>query len=232
MSDTFRLNPRGQVKINLSWSPKRTDFMSGKTQIQRRRINAKKSYSFTVCGGRKDYDWLIKFYNEHYGQLKSFSFTYDGITETVYFGSALQVKVKREVGVIVGFTAEVSLDIDKRGIVAKAVPLESDELPRATANVTYSSDWNTKVYTQGSSTKRRKEYEKPREKLSVKFVGGKRERDRVIGLYESHEMTPCLFPYDGKMVKVRLPEAITVTDYREIKQIVGYSCEMDLEIVE
>ena len=227
----FKLNPKGQVKISLSWSPQRTDFMSGKSQHQRRRINAKKSYSFTVCGGRRDYDWLISFYNEHYGQLKPFVFNYDGKSETVYFGSALSVKVKREVGRIIGFTADVSLDIDKRGKVTKATPSESDILPKATANVTYSSDWNTKIYTEGASTNRRKEYKRQREKLSVKFKGGKRERDRVISLYESHEMTPCLFPYDGKMVKVRLPETITITDYREIKQIIGYSCEMDLEIV-
>ena len=96
--------------------------------------------------------------------------------------------------------------------------------------MTYSSDWNTKVYTT-SSTQRRLENESPTRKLSVKFSGGKKERDKVISLYESHEMTPCLFPYDGKMVKVRLPESITITDYREIKNIIGYSCEMDLELV-
>ena len=233
MSDlqTFRLNPKGQVKISLSWAPKRTDFMSGKSQHQRRRINAKKSYSFTVCGGRKDYDWLVQFFNAHYGQLKPFLFNYDGKSETVYFGSSLSVKVKREVGKIVGFTADISLDIDKRGKIAKATPSENDTLPKAKAEVTYSSDWNTKIYSQGTSTNRRKEYKKPREKLSVKFKGGKKQRDQVMQLYESHEMMSCLFPYDGKMVKVRLPESITITDYREIKSIIGYSCDMDLEIV-
>ncbi|BAL84690.1 hypothetical protein SELR_pSRC400390 (plasmid) [Selenomonas ruminantium subsp. lactilytica TAM6421] len=228
---TFKLNPKGQVKISLAWAPKRTDFMSGKSQFQRRRINAKKAYSFTVCGGRKDYDYLMEFYNSHFGQLKPFYFDYDGKTEKVYFGSALQVKIKREVGKIVGFSANISLDIDKRGKIDKITPSESDVLPKATPAVTYSSDWNTKVYSSSPAVNRRKEYNKPREKLSVKFKGLKKERDRVIDLYESHADLPCLFPFDGKKVKVRLPDSITITDYREVKKIVGYECQMDLEIV-
>ena len=230
MADVFKLNPKGEVEINLSWSPQRIDFLSGKAQLLRRRINAKKSYSFKVCGGRKDYDWLLDFYDSHRGQFDGFYFDYDGKREVVFFGEALKVKVKRENGIIVGFTASISLELDHRGKVTKKPAKETDELPKATANVTYSSDWNTKVYTT-SSTQRRLENESPTRKLSVKFSGGKKERDKVISLYESHEMTPCLFPYDGKMVKVRLPESITITDYREIKNIIGYSCEMDLEIV-
>lgn len=228
--DVFRLNPKGDVEINLSWGPERIDFLSGKCQLLRRRIYAKKSYSFVVCGGRKDYDWLIKFYNDHRGQFDGFYFDYDGKREVVFFGNSLKVKVKRENGIIVGFKATIELELDHRSNVNIRPAGESDELPKATADVSYSFDWNTKVYTT-SSTERRLENETPTRKLSVKFKGGKRERDRVISLYESHEMTPCLFPYDGKMVKVRLPETITITDYREIKQIIGYSCEMDLEIV-
>ncbi len=233
MSDlqTFRLTPKGQVKISLAWAPKRTDFMSGKSQFQRRRINAKKAYSFTVCGGRKDYDYLMEFYNSHFGQLKPFYFSYDGKTEEVYFGSNLSIKVKREVGKIVGFSADISLDIDKRGKISKITPSENDMLPKATPAVTYSSDWNTKVYSASPAVNRRKEYDKPREKLSVKFKGLKKERDRIIALYESHADMPCKFKYDGKEIKVRLPESITITDYREIKNIVGYSCDMELEIV-
>lgn len=225
----FKLNPKGKVKMSLAWNPKQSDFMSGRTQHQRRRINAKKSYAFTVCGGRKDYDWLMEFYNAHYGQLKPFLFNYDGKQEEVYFGSALSVKIKREVGSIVGFSADVTLDLDKRGKVSKISPSESDELPKARPDVTRSVDWRTKIYG-ANATNRRKEYSEPVEKLSVKFQGTKKERDRLIALYESHEMLPCLFPFDGKLVKVRLPDSITITDYREIKNIVGYSCDMDLEI--
>ncbi len=228
--EVFKLNPKGKVEINLAWTPHRVEFMSGKSQFQRRRIYAKKSYSFTVCGGRKDYDWLRDFYNSHRGQFDPFYFDYDGKREIVFFGDKLKIKVKREVGKIVGFEASISLDLDFRRGMNLPVPKTTDELPKPTGGVEYSSDWNTKVYTT-STTKRRIEYESPREKLSVKFKGKKPERDKIIRLYESHEMLPCLLPYDGKKVSVRLPESITITDYREIKKIVGYSCEMDLEIV-
>lgn len=228
--EKFKLNPKGKVEISLSWTPQRVEFMSGKSQFIRRRIYAKKSYSFTVCGGRKDFDWLRDFYNSHRGQFEPFYFDYDGKREIVYFGEQLKVKLKREVGKIVGFTASITLELDSRQNMKLQPPKETDQLPKATASVQYSSDWNTKVYTT-STTERRLEYESPREKLSVKFQGKKAERDNLIKLYESHEMMPCLFPYDGKLVKVRLPESITITDYREVKRILGYSCEMDLEIV-
>lgn len=228
--DTFKLNPRGNVEITLSWAPTRVEFMSGKSQFMRRRIHAQKSYSFTVSGTRKDMDWLIQFYNDHRGQFDPFYFEYDGNKEVVYFGEALKVKAKREVGVIVGFEATLSLELDSRQGLVTYHASESDTLPEATAPVTYMSDWNTKVDSQ-NATARRMEYTAPRQKLSVKFRGLKKDRDKIMRIYESHEMKPCLFPLDGKLVKVRLPESVTFIDYREIKQIVGYSCEMDLEMV-
>ena len=205
--------------------------MSGRQQIRRKRINAKKSYSFTVSGSRKDFDYLIEFYNNHYGQLKPFIFKYDGNSEEVYFGSALSVKVKREVGEIIGFSAELSLDIDKRGTVKKITPSETDKLPNSRGEITYSSDWNTKVDAK-NVTKRRKEYVKPRQKLTVTFRGNKKNRDRLIELYESHASMPLLFPYDGKMMKVRFPDSISITDYREVNKIVGYECQTELEVLD
>ena len=175
-------------------------------------------------------DWLINFYNSHKGKFEPFYFSYDGHKEMVYFGDELKVKAKREVGVIVGFEAEISLDIDHRDGMPTYYASENDKLPKALAEITYTSDWNTKVDSK-VATERRVEYESPRQKLSVKFKGLKKDRDRIIQIYESHEMLPCLFPLDGKYVKVRLPESLTITDYREIKKIVGYSCDMDLEMV-
>lgn len=219
------------MKISLSWATKQIDFLSGKYQMLRRRIHAKKSYQFTVSGGRADYDWLLSFYNEHFGQQKPFTFQYDGNAETVYFGSTLQVKVKREVGVIVGFTAEIALEVDKRSGLKLPTPKTTDELPKATAEVTHSIDWDIKKIEMAQSVRRRKNYKKAKQKLSVKFKGLKKERDKIIQIYESHEMLPCLFPFDGKKIKVQLPTTLTITDYREIKQIVGYSCDMDLTVV-
>lgn len=172
----------------------------------------------------------MRFYNEHYGQLKPFIFKYDGGSEEVYFGSALSIKVKREVGKIVGFSADLSLDIDKRGKVRKITPSEKDELPKSRGEVTYSSDWNTKVDAQ-NATRRRKEYVKPREKYQVTFSGSKKNRDKIISFYESHSSMPLLFPYDGKKIKVRFPDSITITDYREVDTIVGFECQMELEVV-
>ena len=204
--------------------------MSGRQQIRRKRINAKKSYSFSVSGSRKDYDYLVKFYNDHYGQLRPFLFEYDGGMEEVYFGSGLSVKVKREVGKIVGFSAEITLDIDKRGKIKKITPSETDVLPKSRGEVTYSSDWNTKVDSR-NTTRRRKEYTKPREKLAVTFRGNKNNRDRLIALFEAHSAMPLLFPCDEKLIKVRFPDSITITDYREVNKIVGYECQMELEVV-
>lgn len=228
--DKFKLSPKGNVQISLSWGTKKIDFQSGKYQILRKRIHAKKSYQFTVSGLVKDLDWLTSFYNSHYGQLKPFLFEYDGKEETVYFGSSLQLDVKREVGKIVGFTASITLDLDHRNETFPT-PLETDILPRANGNISKTIDWNTKVYTT-SSTNRRKERNTPETKLSVKFKGTRKERDKIIALYESHEMTPLLFYYNNEQVKVRFPDSITITDYREIKTIVGYSCDMDLEVVD
>ena len=228
--DKFKLSPKGNVQISLSWGSKKIDFQSGKYQILRKRIYAKKSYQFTVSGLTKDLEWLTSFYNSHYGQLKPFLFEYDGNVETVYFGGSLQLEVKREVGKIVGFSASITLDLDHRTATTSKA-LESDVLPRASGNISKTIDWNTKIYTS-SSTTRRKERNTPETKLSANFKGSKKERDKIIALYESHEMIPLLFYYNNEKIKVRFPDSITLTDYREIKNIVGYSCDMDLEVVD
>lgn len=227
--DEFKFTPKGKVKVSYAWGNKETEFSTGKKQYRRWRIHAKKSYSFAVSGTTKTLESLMNFYNRQKGSLNPFYFTYDGVRELCHFTEALSPKLIRECGKVVGFTCSVGLTVDKQ-VTKYPVPSESDELPRPHKEITHKQDWLVKTIDMGA-TQYRSMRNTPKESLSVKFSGTKRDRDTIITLFNSHCKTPVTLKYGDKTAKVMFPDSIEITDYREIKNIIGYSCEMDLEIV-
>lgn len=228
MDKDFDITPMGNVKITYTWDNKSIQFESNKKQYLRRRIRPLKMYSFTVSG--LDLKKLVTFYNSCKGQRESFRFTYDGVTEYCHFGQAINPTVKRENGIIKAYSCDVILEVESQK-TKYPTPSENDVLPDVYSDTQRSYDWNTKVISLGQSKRYRRMGTKPMEKISGKWCGLKDERDKLISLFNSHCKVPLKFNFDGKTLNVRLPEKLEITDHRELKQIVGYECQMELEVV-
>lgn len=225
--DEFKFAPKS-VKINYAWSNREFEFESMEKQHPRTRIKAKKTYSFTVAG--TNIDEFIGFYNDHHGLLDPFYFTYDGVKELCYFSEAIAPKIYRECGTIVGFECEVSLEVDSQKASYSANPLETDMLPRPHGEITRKYDWGTQIVEMGASQRRMKS-PKARETITAKFSGAKSDRDKIIDLFNTHCKMPVILPMGNKQYRVMFPDSLTITDKREIKNIVGFETELELEVV-
>ena len=228
MERVFDITPMGNVKISYSWNSKEIQFESNKYQYLRRRVRPKKTYSFTVAG--LDLKKLVTLYNDCHGLAGSFSFTYDGVTEECHFAQAINPTVKREGGKIIAYECEVSLEV----VTQKkkyGVPSESDVLPTVYSDTSQSFDWKTKTVNMGQATKYRTMGKEPVRKISGLWCGLKDERDRLIDLFNSHCKMPLKFNFNGEVLNVRFPDRLDIIDHRELKDIVGYECQMELEVV-
>lgn len=227
--DEFKFSPRGKVKISYAWANKEMSFNTGVKQYRRWRIHAKKSYSFTLSGTAKVLDSLVGFYNKQKGCLNPFYFTYDGIKEMCHFSDAISPKLLRENGKVIGFTCEVGLTVVKQA-KTYPTPVETDLLPPPHKEITHKQDWGVKTIDMGA-TQYRSMFNNAKETLSVSFSGTKKDRDKIITLFNSHCKTPVTLKYGGRSCRVQFPDSLEITDLREIKKIVGYECKMDLEVV-
>ena len=227
--DKFLFFPYGEVKITYSWGSKETEYESGYKRYKRTRITSKKKYSFAISGLTKDMERLVRFYNDHKGQYKPFLFEYDGIEEICHFSDVLNITRLYECAVPVGFKCEVSLSVKKQRR-RYGSPSETDILPPPHGEIKQSIDHNVQVLEMGAEDRRIKSTY-PHEKLSCNWSGLKRERDKVIDLFNSHCRVPLLMKKGGKTYKVIFPDSLEITDIREQQRIVGYKTSMDLEVV-
>lgn len=227
--DIFSFVPYGKVKLGFAWSSNEYESENGTKLYCRKRVHAKKTYSFTVQGIREDMDKLIAFYNKQHGQLNPFFFEYDGIKDLCYFTNTLSVKQKVAAGEIQMYTCDIGLEVDAQSVSYPDASTD-DVLPSPYNEFTRSIDWNVQVLEMGA-TQRRAKSNKPHEKLSATWSGLKNERDTMIKLFNSHCRVPLKVMYDHKLISVILPDSMEITDYREGKNIVGYSCQMEVEIV-
>jgi hypothetical protein len=227
--DKFLFFPYGDVKITYAWGSKETEYESGYKKYKRVRIASKKKYSFTVSGLTKDMERLIRFYNDHQGQYKPFLFEYDGIEEVCYFSDVLNITRLYECATPVGFKCEVGLSVKKQKTKYGA-PLETNMLPAPYGEIKHSIDHNVQVLEMGAEGRRIKSTY-PHEKLSCNWSGLKKDRDRIINLFNSHCRIPLLMKKGSKVYKVILPDSLEITDRREQQRIVGYKTSMDLEVV-
>lgn len=226
----FDFVPVGTVKLSYAWSSKDTTFENGSKQYRRTRVKSKKTMGFTINGhGIGSLEKFIDFYNNQFGQLNPFWFTYDGVKELCYFSDTISPKIHMECGKIVGFECDVSLEVDDQS-TSYSTPSEDDVLPSPHGNITRSIDWNIQVLELGA-TGRRAKSKKPIEKLTCSFSGLKKDRDKIISLFNSHCKTPLILRYNGKDVKVKFPDSLEITDKREGTNIVGYECQIELEVV-
>ncbi len=228
MERIFDITPMGNVRITYSWNNKEIQFESLRYQYLRRRVKPRKTYSFTVAG--LDLKKLVQFYNDCHGLKDSFQFTYDGVTEECHFAQAINPTVKREGGIIKAYECAVSLEVVTQK-TKYGTPSENDVLPNVYGGTSKSYDWHTKVVSMGQSKRYRAMGNKPVEKISGTWCGLKPERDRLIALFNSHCKIPLKLKFNGEVVKVRFPDSLNIIDHRELKDIIGYECQMELEVV-
>ena len=225
---TFPFVPVGKVSVTYDWQSKNKEFENKSVQYMRRRIHAAKSYSFKVRG--KDLNKLITFYNNHRGQLDTFSFAYDGQIEVCRFSNSLNPTLYREGGRTVGFECEIGLLVEGVTTVYPA-PAETDLLPPLKNAVTKTYDWETGAVTYGVKTDYRLVRTKPKVTISGKWAGKKQDRDTIIKLFNSHSRKPASIRYEGEIIKVIMPDKLVITDLRETGTVVGFECSVDLEVV-
>ncbi len=226
--DKFNITPIGDVKITYDWGSEEITFESSVKQYKRRRIHAKKTYAFTVSG--IDLPALVKFYNDQRGQEKPFYFTYDGITEICYFGAPINPKCKRENGMVMGYSCDIILEVEKQEHDYPA-PNEHDVLPLPHGDTEEKLDWNTHIVSLGVLTRRGNRTQTPVRTVSCTWCGLKEDRDKIIELFNSHGRIPLELRYDGGRYKVILPGKLEITDHRELKTIVGFECQMDVQVI-
>lgn len=227
--DTFTLIPYGKVKVSYAWSSDEYESENGTKLYRRKRIHAKKTYSFTIQGIREDMDKLMDFYNAHHGQLDPFFFEYDGIKDLCYFSSTLAVKQTVAMKEIQMFSCDVALEVKAQSVSYPDASTD-DILPSPYKDFTRTIDWNVQVLEMGA-TDRRAKSDRKHEKLNATWSGLKPERDTMIKLFNSHCRVPLKMEYDHNIISVILPDTMEITDYREGHNIVGYECQMEVEIV-
>lgn len=227
--DIFPVVPKGEVKTTYQWNSKIITFESEKKSYYRKRIKAKKTYSFTVSGTK--FNLLVDFYNKQKGLLVPFYFTYDGITELCHFSQAISPKYIRELGSTKAYSCDVSLEVVKQASSYPS-PNGNDMLPPARGELNVEYNWNTSVLTLGENTDRREKSSKVFRKITGNWSGSKKDRDLIISLFNSHCRSPLKFNFDGNIVNVMFPDSLEITDIREMSTIVGYKCSIELEVVD
>ena len=136
----------------------------------------------------------------------------------------------RENGKIVAYSCEVSLEVEKQ---AKTYPVasESDVLPAPYGATDEQYNWNTQVVSMGVKSAWRNRQSKATRTIAGKWSGLKKDRDLLINLFNSHCRVPLTLRYNGETLKVMFPDKLEIKDKRELKTIVGYECQMELEVV-
>ena len=232
--DTFPFTPIGDVKVSYTWGNKEVEFDSGEKQYVRKRIHAKKGYSFTIGGMidyKKNFKVLLDFYNAHHGTKEKFLFDYDGKSEVVRFGSSIVPKCYRENGRIVTFSCSITLEVDKQQ-EDFGTPSIDDVIPVPLGETEETYDWHAGKVELGAMTDYYERRAKPMRKINAKFGGLKDTRDRIIRLFNAHCRTPLTYRNNGETLHVLLPDKLEITDHREAGSIVGFACSMELEVVE
>ncbi|SFB10927.1 hypothetical protein [Selenomonas ruminantium] len=227
--EVFNFTPYGDVSITYQWDSKAMSFEDYTKQYYRRRVHAKKTYAFTI-GGLQLAE-LVKFYNRHKGLQEPFYFAYDGVMEVCYFSQAINPRCKRENGVIKAYSCEVVLEVDRQ-VTSYPTAQETDVLPNPHGETDQVFDWHTQLVTAGQRTERMARQTKPTRTITGKWSGLKSERDTLIRLFNSHCRVPLTFRYNGEDLKVVFPDKIEIKDKRELRNIIGYECQMELEVID
>lgn len=235
--DSWPFAPTGNIKVTYAWSPVVTEFEFGNRQYNRTQIHAKKSYELKVSGELELMDSLVDFYERHKGRSVPFYVTYyDDVRELCFFGAPLQITYFRELHNIVGGEAKITIEVAWQTTNYPS-PSINDMLPLSRGKLEYSNDWNTTIYTT-SSTQRRLKNQVPNQTVKVHFEGEREDRDKLINLFNSHEMVPLKLPAyrpnHDDFYWVRFPTTITIEDKIAFedgkKQIVGFSSDIEFDV--
>lgn len=221
--------PRGNVTNVYAWGCTEIDFYNGKKKKQRRRIHPSREISFVAAGTYELYEYLTMFYDEHHGCLGSFTFHYDGVDLLCHFSKKIEFTQIRERSTIVGFEAEVSLRVDTTTMPFTKMTqdkVEFDFVPRGKIKDT--TDWNTNIIDM-LAMEREQTWTSPIHTFSLELVGDKKERDRLIDFYTKYgDFTVVSFSNNHVKYQSYLPGSLTIVDHRELGNIIGFECSLDL----
>lgn len=230
MSDIEVLNvvPRGEVQNIYSWGSKEIQFYNGMVVHNRKRARARKTLSFVVYGKENMLGYLRDFYDRHHGLLDKFYFNYDGTKETCRFAEKITFKQIREAKNIVGYSAEIKLQIDRSKVLYQELPEFAEFDFPIRGEIEDTDDWNTNIL-ETLADAREKTWNNPVHTFTFNMNGKKAERDRLLALYNLYgDFSPLQFINHGNIYNVYMPSELTITDIREMQNIVGYKCQMTL----
>lgn len=224
--ETFKLSPIGDVKITLYWGIKEIETESGKKKYIRTRIHPQKTYSFSVGG--LDPSWFVSFYKRVKGASSTFIFNYDGFAEECRLTEGINYRCCLENKKCVAWSCDVTLVVEN----GKTDYGENDRVlfhPRPDTKTSFNYQVGTVSLGQKNDYYLKSDI--PKRTISGKWSGLKRDRDKLLSLFYEYCKSPVSFTFNGEDVSVLLPDKLEVTDHREEKTIVGFECQMELEVV-
>jgi phage-related protein len=113
---TLNLVPRGEVTKNYNFNNNKVDFESGITQIQRKWISPRITFTFNVMGDKAMKEYLESFFAARGGNYEAFFWAYEGTTYRVRFNEPsldfTEIRGYSGEGTV-GYKAQVSLMVLK-----------------------------------------------------------------------------------------------------------------------
>lgn len=110
------LRPRGDVTKNYNFNNNKVEFESGVTQIQRRWIKPRITFSFNVEGDKTMKEYLESFFVARGANFEPFLWEYEGVEYRVRFGEPqlnfTEIRGYEGTGTV-GYKADVSLMVLK-----------------------------------------------------------------------------------------------------------------------
>ena len=114
--ETLNLTPRGEGMKNYNLNNNKVDFECGITQIQRKWVTPRLTFSFNVSGSKEMKEYLESFFVARGGNFEAFNWTYEGTTYRVRFGETnldfTEIRGYEGEGTV-GYKAQVSLMVLK-----------------------------------------------------------------------------------------------------------------------
>lgn len=228
---TLDVIPRGDVNHTYEWNSNEIQFYNGRVQKNRKKIHPNRNMSFTVSGGRRMWEYLRDFYDEHHGCLMPFFFDYDGKRLQCRFADKIAFSQKRELKDVLGFEATITLSVENTKEPYVTPPnIKRFDLP-IRGTIEDEIDWNTDVLDMNIQG-RKETWKIPVHKFSFNLSGSLANRQKLIELYKRYgDFVPLEFSANDSLYKCFMPSTLEITDKREGARIVGYTANMTLTSV-
>ncbi len=219
-------SPIGDVNISLDWGCKEFESENGTKKYLRQRVYPKKIYSFKIGG--TNYNTFSSFYDQVKGSANQFYFVYDGAMEVCRFAEEINPRLYLENKKCVAWNCDVSLVVEDGKTDYGS---NSGTLFHMSSGTKMARNYLTEAVQIGQKDYYYLKSNIPKEKISGTWSGLKKNRDTLLSLFYQYCRTPILYVHNGKRCQILLPDKLEITDLREQKNIVGFKCEMEVDVV-